>query len=495
MRVEVLMGKHGSKLDSYKNEYIGKTSWWLTCIDVIYENNKYLVVCKCKCGNTKTIPIRSFKTHTTKSCGCYKKSEEFSNKQRQYILDRPDIIANSIEKTRQWCNEHPDKVRLRNQKVSEWAKENHDRIEAKEVKHRQWFVDHKDEFNKQCERQRQFYRDNPCKAKEISDRQIQFYKDNPDKCLEISHRMLQWWADECNAERASNEMKNAYRNNPDIASNRGAVFSQWAKDNHDKILERASKRLQWCKNNPDKVKEASDKISDTCKRKRLVDYKDLLEIIHPDYVESLLSGNIKADSIIKTKCPICGEYAEHSFNNTYLLNDGKLKAGRGRLCDKCVLQSFSSSNEQEIADYISTFYSGECVRNSRNIISPFELDLYYPEKKIAIEFNGDYWHSSEFKPDDYHYNKFRMCLNNNLTLVSIFESMWLNHKEDAKAYLKDIFNDRENSLSFSGNYLINNNFPPRDIIGMVSNGEYVEEHYSFGKYTVYTCGFTKLKSS
>lgn len=87
------------------------------------------------------------------------------------------------------------------------------------------------------------------------------------------------------------------------------------------------------------------------------------------------------------------------------------------------------------------------VRNSRSIIWPYELDIYYPEKRIAIEFNGDYWHSEKFKDKDYHYNKFSICRENNILLVSIFETDWNNRKEEIISYLRDLFDNKENSLS------------------------------------------------
>ena len=113
---------------------------------------------------------------------------------------------------------------------------------------------------------------------------------------------------------------------------------------------------------------------------------------------------------------------------------------------KIKLFSLNSNLElaQEIADYISTFYSGECIRNARNIISPFELDLYYPEKKIAIEFNGDYWHSEKFKDSEYHRNKYIKCCENDIHLVSVFESDWLNNKSFVKDAIMRAFNDQFN---------------------------------------------------
>lgn len=43
----------------------------------------------------------------------------------------------------------------------------------------------------------------------------------------------------------------------------------------------------------------------------------------------------------------------------------------------------------EFLDDLGIYY----IKNTKSIISPLELDLWIPEKKLAIEINGLYWHS------------------------------------------------------------------------------------------------------
>lgn len=148
----------------------------------------------------------------------------------------------------------------------------------------------------------------------------------------------------------------------------------------------------------------------------------------------------------------------------------------------------TSHYEEEIAAFISTFYNEPCIRNSRDIISPLEIDLYYPDKKIAIEFNGDYWHDSNHKDPIYHYSKFKLCLESNVLLVSIFESYWNKHSDLIKYYLRDLFNFKKNSLSFLDSY-INNNYPFPGI--QPSDISYTELSYDFYNAKVFTCGLSK----
>ena len=50
-----------------------------------------------------------------------------------------------------------------------------------------------------------------------------------------------------------------------------------------------------------------------------------------------------------------------------------------------------SLSEQEVYDYVKGLYNGEIIRNNRSILSNNkELDIYIPEKQLAIEVNGCY---------------------------------------------------------------------------------------------------------
>lgn len=58
-------------------------------------------------------------------------------------------------------------------------------------------------------------------------------------------------------------------------------------------------------------------------------------------------------------------------------------------------QSGTSFEEKEVLDFINSIYSGKVINNDRDTISPKELDIYIPEKKFAIEYNGLFWHSEK----------------------------------------------------------------------------------------------------
>ena len=83
-------------------------------------------------------------------------------------------------------------------------------------------------------------------------------------------------------------------------------------------------------------------------------------------------------------------------------------------------KSYRSRYEKEIANMVKG-----AKLTVRDVISPYELDIYIPDKKLAIEFNGNYWHSDIFKDRYYHQNKTIECAKKGIQLIHIFEYEWI----------------------------------------------------------------------
>ena len=365
-------------IEDLKKEFVGKTFNWLTVLDVYRDSNNTVVCsCRCRCGATTITPLKAIRSNRSKSCGCFHKSREFS------------------DKLKQWFKDNPEKVKQRSSKYIAWCNSNSDKLAEQGRRHSEWFASHSD----------------------VSDA-------NRRRMIDMNH--------------SSNKERSTL--------NRISAIEH--------------------------ILESSD-ISDK---------------IYPDDLQKLLSGVVASGDKIRTKCPQCNLFSEHNVRDIFNISKKELK--QFRLCNNCMQQFSTSKYEDDIADYISTFYFGELVRNFRDTISPYELDLYYPEKKIAVEFNGDYWHSEDFKSKDYHYNKFKKCFESNIILVNIFESIWNSKKEDILSYLKDLFNGISNNLSVVNSNLMNNNYPIPSM--KLDLSKYIEDYYIFRSKRVYTAGFTSI---
>lgn len=105
---------------------------------------------------------------------------------------------------------------------------------------------------------------------------------------------------------------------------------------------------------------------------------------------------------------------------------------------KSPLMGNASLAETELLDYIKSIYDGEIEIGDRSIISPLELDIVIPDKHIAIEFNGVFWHS-DFNPrmcKTYHRDKSLKCRDKGYQLLHIWEDDWYNRKDIIKDYIK-----------------------------------------------------------
>jgi very-short-patch-repair endonuclease len=124
----------------------------------------------------------------------------------------------------------------------------------------------------------------------------------------------------------------------------------------------------------------------------------------------------------KWKCKKC--------NNIFYDN---IYAGKIPRCQKC-FPTNESVLEVELRDFISQYIYVES--HNRKIIKPYEIDILIPERKIAIEFNGLYWHSEiNGKHKNYHLNKQKLAKEKGYDLIHVFENEWINKKDIVSSIL------------------------------------------------------------
>jgi len=94
------------------------------------------------------------------------------------------------------------------------------------------------------------------------------------------------------------------------------------------------------------------------------------------------------------------------------------------------VNSYSTSGKEiQLINFIKENYSDTTILNNRNIISPYELDIYLPDLNLAFEFNGIYWHNELNKHKDYHKMKSDLCKERGIQLMHIWEDDW-NYKQN-----------------------------------------------------------------
>lgn len=144
-----------------------------------------------------------------------------------------------------------------------------------------------------------------------------------------------------------------------------------------------------------------------------------------DTVTPLFSKDaiVNAKSLYSWQCNVCKcVFTDHLF------------CGNIPKCQKCFPRS-SSTGEKELYDYIATLLPNEEIKQ-RFKINSTEIDVYIPNLKTGIEFNGIYWHSEKMgTPKYYHKNKKDFCHNLDIKLLQFWDYQWIHKKEIVKSII------------------------------------------------------------
>lgn len=99
-----------------------------------------------------------------------------------------------------------------------------------------------------------------------------------------------------------------------------------------------------------------------------------------------------------------------------------------------------SEDERNLARWLQSDLGCKVVTRDRQLLDDKEIDIYLPDYKIGIEYNGNYWHSYPVKDMKYHQDKSIQAAKVGIRLIHIFEYEWKDSKiqEKIKNYLYDI---------------------------------------------------------
>ena len=198
----------------------------------------------------------------------------------------------------------------------------------------------------------------------------------------------------------------------------------------EKALER-NKIWRENNNNPltghDVSDETKEKISNSLKRFNIETYDN------KDF--SILHNKDKLYNELKTKSPkILSQENNVSEASIYIY----IKKYE-------IEYKYRSSYEIELEQFLRD--ENICYEyNTRNVISPYELDFYLPDYNIGIEINGLYWHSNIFKENNYHLKKYNLCKEKNIRLIMIQSDEWVERKELIKSKIRNLIGKSNKGL-------------------------------------------------
>ena len=168
-----------------------------------------------------------------------------------------------------------------------------------------------------------------------------------------------------------------------------------------------------------------DKLSQKY-RKTNYDFIEKSKEIHGEKYDYSKVKYVNRKTKVCIICPKHGEFWQEADSHT-----------RGEGCPKCAVKI--SKAEDEIADYLRSLGIENIERRNRIILKGKEIDIYLPDYHIGIEYDGINWHGEKHgKEKWYHLDKTRMCNENGIRLIHIFEDEYILRKDIVLHKLKHI---------------------------------------------------------
>lgn len=254
---------------------------------------------------------------------------------------------------------------------------------------------------------------------------------------------------------------------------------------------------------PSQTENVKEKVRETIRQRYGVDYVSQIKEV-AEHISNKLMGYGEAaflknceDNFLK---PIDFKYEGYYDNGPIYYKCECLKChnvveiaphNKNFKCIHCFgKNAISSFKEKEVVQYLKSIYDGEIIENCRRLISPLEVDIYLPEKKLAIEFNGDFWHNEFSKDINYHKEKTQLCEQKGVKLFHIYEYEWLKSKDKVKDIFKSfVCSDKKKvyarqctikeisnfqAKEFADLYHLQGHSPAKVYLGLFFNGELVE---------------------
>lgn len=213
--------------------------------------------------------------------------------------------------------------------------------------------------------------------------------------------------------------------------------------------------LRW---NYDFSENTKNMCNSCLKEKAREDYDNILKerrYYSAEFINSLFNESDKERARNKElltteevtfKCSKCGYPVVKDARRVYNMSRGKMTTTI--LCPNCSPKEHSPL-EDAILSFLYSITDEKPILNTSEIIrNPetnrvLELDIYYPNLGVAIEVNGSYWHASQGKCNylvskDRQQNKFILCKEKGIHLVSIYDVDWKYNQQKVKNILSSL---------------------------------------------------------
>lgn len=311
--------------------------------------------------------------------------------------------------------------------------------------------------------------DNPSKCTEIKEKRKKtclerYYVDNPAKLEKVKNKYKKTCMDKYGVDNPSKSKKIKEKK-------KQTCLVRYGVDNPSKLEYIKEKTKQTnlnkygeitnlkCKHTKDKIRETNitkygkyiysktNEFKDKLHKNNLEKFIKNISINRTDidYIE-FTGEYYYTKYVCRWKCKTCNTiFEDHGASTSNWLHPR---------CPVCNPIQYTSI-ENKIYNYLTNYISdSEINRCNRQVITPYELDLYVPSINLAIECDGDYWHSDEvllnhygITHDEYCKLKNNLCKEQGITLLRFTESEINNEFENVKCRINNYLGGDLNETS------------------------------------------------
>lgn len=260
-----------------------------------------------------------------------------------------------------------------------------------------------------------------------------------------------------------------------LFNEKGVVISKWnghikkekPKKEEKVKQEKETKVCPYCGWKTIDIKGKANSYQIHLVHKHNIDLDEHLRLYPQDY--ELLKGEINRRKK-KIQCKVCGkwlsiiddrhlrkhnmtksEYMEKYYGIPIISSETKRKLQQNmkKMMENDQWERKTSSYEKELEDFlISNHVSYE--KHNRDILDGLELDFLIGD--VAIEFNGNKFHTEFFGGRDkyYHLNKTNICNSKGIRLIQIFEDEYKFHRDIIYSKISHILGLDKNVMKIPG---------------------------------------------
>lgn len=118
------------------------------------------------------------------------------------------------------------------------------------------------------------------------------------------------------------------------------------------------------------------------------------------------------------------EHGKYVMYNVKCNNCGNIFRYKLSVPPYCRICNPISIGQSDVYNYVKSIYSGNVEYDNRSVLGGKEIDIYLPDLRFGIEYDGSYWHNDKHTD----YEKLNMAKEKGVNIIFIHDYEWYNDR-------------------------------------------------------------------